>query len=140
MHRVRRLILSLLLGLTGALIAFLVPPRAFQAGRPPVWITAVHPDGVFSGEPDEAVQLTVLGTEPIDLSGWTLRDRITGTGGVRFPAGFLITPPASLWIAHHALSFTPRLRPSSGRRGLPGRAGWGAADQRDVAGLRQRRR
>jgi hypothetical protein len=106
MHRVRRLILSLLLGLTGALIAFLVPPRAFQAGRPPVWITAVHPDGVFSGEPDEAVQLTVLGTEPIDLSGWTLRDRITGTGGVRFPAGFLITPPASLWIAHHALSFT----------------------------------
>lgn len=27
MHRVRRLILSLLLGLTGALIAFLVPDR-----------------------------------------------------------------------------------------------------------------
>ena len=71
-----------------------------------VWIVAVHPDGVFSREPDEAVRLFAAGPDPVDLSGWTLRDRWAGTGGLRFPAGFTLPPGASIWIAHHALSFT----------------------------------
>ncbi len=107
MRQIYRLILTALLGLSGVAGLTLLPsilPRS-EAESPRVWITAVHPDGVFSGEPDEAVQLTA-GPAPVDLSGWTLRDRLTGTGGLRFPAGFTIAPGASIWVAYHALSFT----------------------------------
>ncbi|WP_322800140.1 lamin tail domain-containing protein [Thermoflexus sp.] len=108
MPRISRLILTALLGLSGMILLALLPPviQRSQAETPGVWITAVHPDGVFSGEPDEAVQLTAFGPGPVDLSGWSLRDRLTGTGGLRFPSGFTIAPGASIWVAHHALSFT----------------------------------
>ncbi len=106
--RIRRLILATALGLGGIALLFLLPHarEGSRAEAPRVWITAVHPDGVFTGEPDEAVQLTAIGPAPVDLGGWTLRDRLTGTGGVRFPAGLTIAPGASVWVAHHALSFT----------------------------------
>lgn len=108
MHRVPRLILTALLGLSGMALLSLLP-QAIQRSRaetPGVWITAAHPDGVFSGEPDEAVQLTAFGSAPVDLSGWSLRDRLTGTGGLRFPSGFTVAPGTSIWVAYHALSFT----------------------------------
>ncbi|WP_322797519.1 lamin tail domain-containing protein [Thermoflexus sp.] len=108
MRRVSRLVLTALLGLGGMTLLSLSPQaiQRSQAGTPQVWITAAHPDGVFSGEPDEAVQLAAFGPTPVDLGGWSLRDRMTGTGGLRFPSGFTIAPGASIWVAHHALSFT----------------------------------
>ncbi|MFN3928649.1 MAG: phospholipase D-like domain-containing protein, partial [Thermoflexus sp.] len=108
MRRTPRLILTFVFGFGGAAIFFTLSSghHVSHAGISGAWITAVHPDGVFAGEPDEAVQLLVLGPAPVDLGGWTLRDRLTGTGGLRFPPGFIVTPGVPIWVAHHALSFT----------------------------------
>lgn len=108
MSGVLRLLLTTLIGLSGLALLSLLPQvlQRSRAETAQIWITAVHPDGVFAGEPDEAVQLTASGPTPVDLSGWSLRDRLTGTGGLRFPKGFTIAPGASIWVAHHALSFT----------------------------------
>lgn len=108
MGRTPRLILALVFGFGGTAIFFTLSSghRISHAGISGAWITAVHPDGVFAGEPDEAVQLLVLGPAPVDLGEWTLRDRLTGTGGLRFPPGFIVTPGVPIWVAHHALSFT----------------------------------
>ncbi|WP_376793019.1 hypothetical protein [Thermoflexus sp.] len=108
MRRTPRLILAFAFGFGGAAIVFTLSSghRISHAGNSGTWITAVHPDGLFVGEPDEAVQLLVLGPASVDLGGWTLRDRLTGTGGLRFPPGFIITPGVPAWVAHHAPSFT----------------------------------
>lgn len=69
---------------TPTAIALAITPESTATPPPPgstnaqyngaVQITAVNADGVKKGEPDEYVEITNKGTQPVDITDWTLQD------------------------------------------------------------------
>jgi len=95
--------------LAGVLLAFVISLSSAhrqssteaQPLNPPVLISALHYDGYTPGDMDEAFQLTAVGSEPVNLRGWTVSD---GEATAVFPETIL-EPGARIWIARSAKAF-----------------------------------
>ena len=76
---------------------------------PPILISALHYDGYAPNDDDEAFQLTVVASTPVDLRGWTVSD---GEATAVFPTAIL-QPGARIWVARSAQAFRAQfgLRP-----------------------------
>lgn len=75
--------------------------RSTAATSSPVLISALYYDGYASGDADEAFQLINVGSVPINLQGWTVRDN---RDAVVFPSGSL-GPGDSIWVTRFSDPF-----------------------------------
>jgi len=72
------------------------PPSTNQMTSTPstatnVRITKIFYDGlVYRKESDEYVEITNLGSEPVDLKGWVLKDISEGYPSITFPSSFIL--------------------------------------------------
>ncbi len=94
----------LLLSPIAGLLAALLLGRSMSAaiGSSTILIESVLYDGYALNDADEAVRLANGAAVPIDVSGWRLSD---GGAGAVIPAGVVIQPGASLWLARDAAAF-----------------------------------
>jgi PKD repeat protein len=75
-----------------------IPPAIPKASGPvTIRLNEIFPNPKAKGDAGEFIELYNFGTEPIDISGWTLRDA-TKTGKYTFPAGTVLAAGAYLTV------------------------------------------
>ncbi|MEO1447875.1 MAG: lamin tail domain-containing protein [Bacteroidota bacterium] len=85
----------------GCSFTFTVPAPACVPPAPVV-INEIHYNGLTGGaDPDEFIELLNIGTDPVDLSGYTFTSGVTFT----FPAGAMIMPGEYVVLAVDAALF-----------------------------------
>ncbi len=70
---------------------------------PDIVLEAIMPDGYANADDDEAVALRNLGSSPVDLTDWELRDG--GTGKTGLPPGTTLAPGERLWLTKANTAF-----------------------------------
>ena len=105
------------------------PPEPEPTGTGSVRITKIFYDGLVPrSESDEYVEVTNLGSEPQDLSGWVLKDIDEGYPSITFPS-YTLAPGASIRV------YTNEIHPESGGFSFGyGKAAWNNKDP-DTAAL-----
>ncbi len=94
-------LLCLLLLLNGRRLLAGAGAAAQEKG--PVLIERVYYDGYAHNEPDEAVALRNMGSEPVDIGAWTLSDSRGSTAAV--PAGTQLAPFTLTWLTGNGGAF-----------------------------------
>lgn len=69
-----------------------------------VVISAVYYDGYETNEPDEAVQIQNISSQPVDVSGWKVTDGSTANP-VTLPISTSLAPGQAIWLTNNGLSF-----------------------------------
>ena len=79
------------------------PPLA-AAPSTKVVIAAAYYDSYETGDPDEAIQIQNISSNPVDVSGWKLSDGSVANP-TTLPPGTTLTPGQTLWLADEGLAF-----------------------------------
>ncbi len=79
------------------------PPLA-AAPSTTVVIAAAYYDSYETGDPDEAIQIQNISSNPVDVSGWKLSDGSVANP-TTLPPGTTLTPGQTLWLADEGIAF-----------------------------------